>query len=138
MSRIPPGRTRRVSVYQRKKLTSAVLESLHGVLKDTGPRDFTLISSPSPDMQSKKAIYENELKQLENKYRRLRDAYLNGIDSLEDYKESRGGLDRRREELQQLLEKLPPLKQLPKPTAAGFPGGYIPLRKSWRAASLMS
>lgn len=88
-----------------KKLTSAVLESLHGVLKDTGPRDFTLISSPSPDMQSKKAIYENELKQLENKYRRLRDAYLNGVDSLEDYKESRGGLDRRREELQQLLEK---------------------------------
>lgn len=88
-----------------KKLTAAVLESLHRILEDTGFCRFTLISSPSPDIQAKKSIYENELKNLENKYKRIRDAYLNEIDSLEEYRENRSRLDRRREELQLLLEK---------------------------------
>lgn len=89
-----------------KKLTAAVLESLHGIFKNGRPTHFELIQRSRPDAGLTKAVYENELKNLETKYKRIRDAYLNEVDTLEEYRANREALDRRREELQQLLAKL--------------------------------
>ena len=89
-----------------KKLTAAVLESLHKVLDDSQSTSFDLVRSSYSNEEMAKAIYESELRCLENKYKRIRDAYLSEIDTLEEYKANRDMLDKRKEELQQLLSDL--------------------------------
>lgn len=89
-----------------KKLTAAVSESLHKVLENSDPTPFDLIRSAPSDTEMAKTIYENELKGLVHKYKRIREAYLNEVDTLAEYKLNRQLLDRRKEELQQLLANL--------------------------------
>ncbi len=88
-----------------KKLTAAVLDSLHKVRTDCQSTPFDLIRTSYSNDELTKVIYENELKGLDTKYQRIRDAYLNGIDTMEEYKANRDMLDKRKEELNQLIEK---------------------------------
>lgn len=93
-----------VSQYiSEKKLTAAVLESLHKVLKNSDSISFELIRSSYSNDELTKIVYENELKGIENKYKRIREAYLNEIDTLDEYKANREMLDRRKEELEHLI-----------------------------------
>lgn len=89
-----------------KKLTAAVLQSLHDVLSDSDHCSFELIKSTYSDAELDRSIYENELKSLDMKYKRIRDAYINEIDTLEEYKMNRSILDRRKAELEELISKL--------------------------------
>ena len=50
--------------------------------------------------------YEHELSSLDRKMERIREAYLNEIDTLEDYKRNKQMLEKRRIDLQTLLDAL--------------------------------
>ena len=51
-------------------------------------------------------IIQDQIKDLDRKEKRLRAAYMDGIDTLEDYRDARRTLDARREELKKRLEEL--------------------------------
>lgn len=104
-----------------KKLTAAVLESLHQVLDNTAATEFSLVRSTYTDTELERAMYENELKLLENKYKRIKEAYLNEVDTLEEYKANRDMLDLRKNELHQLLQEL----DIPSVNPADYQGHFL-------------
>ena len=72
------------NTIQEKKAVKAILEYLESILKGN---DFELsyiepVRKDGTELQS----YENELKKLESRERRIREAYESGVDSLEEYK----------------------------------------------------
>ena len=89
-----------------KKLTAAVLQSLQEVLSNIEDCSFDLIRTTYTDAELDLAMYENELKLLENKYKRIREAYLNEIDTLDEYKSNKAILDQRMAELETLIANL--------------------------------
>ena len=89
-----------------RKLTAAVTQSLRQVLEAETPCSFSLIRSVHNDLDLEKQIYERELVGLEKKENRIREAYMNEIDTLEEYKNNRAMIARRREELNSLLAAL--------------------------------
>ena len=88
-----------------RKLTAAVLESLKAVTA-SGTATFSLIRSEDYDTDTERMIYETELKDIDNKEKRIKEAYMAGVDSLEEYKANKVILDKRKNELTALLEKL--------------------------------
>ena len=88
-----------------RKLTAAVLESLRSV-KESGTATFFLIRKQDYDTDTERMIYETELKDIDNKEKRIREAYMAGVDSLEEYKANKVILDKRKNELTALLDKL--------------------------------
>lgn len=86
-----------------KKLTAAVLESLHGILAGTEETDFELIRTTLTDTDAERIIYENKLKGLDAKLKRVKEAYMNGVDTLEEYKMNREILNQRKIELEKLI-----------------------------------
>lgn len=97
-----------------RKLTAAVLQSLQKV-RDTGKASFTLIQSHVDDKDAERNIYEEELRGIDAKEKRIREAYMAGVDTLEEYKANRAMLDRRRTELGERLSELQ--KNIPTPEA---------------------
>lgn len=89
-----------------KKLTAAVIQSLQEVLANIEDCSFDLIRTTYTDAELDLAMYENELKLLENKYKRIREAYLNEIDTLDEYKSNKAILDQRKAELETLIANL--------------------------------
>lgn len=88
-----------------RKLTAAVLQSLHAVC-DTGNVTFSLIETQTSDTDTERMIYEAELHDIVNKERRVKEAYMAGVDSLDEYKANKAILDNRRNELRDLLDGL--------------------------------
>lgn len=81
-----------------EEITNILLE-----LKNTGYYfDYNL--SLVQDVGTEKALLQKELKSLDAKERRIKDAYINGIDSMEEYKENKKLLSSRREEIQEKLD----------------------------------
>lgn len=62
--------------------------------------DFSLIN----DEGTEKKLLQNELKSLDVKERRVKDAYINGIDSIEEYRENKKILSSKRKEIQEKLD----------------------------------
>lgn len=89
-----------------RKLTSYVLQSLNEVLSSSDSCSFELIKTSYSNAELDLAMYENELKLLENKYKRIREAYVNEIDTIDEYKANRSILDQRKAELVELISKL--------------------------------
>lgn len=89
-----------------KKLVKAVLDSLHLVLEAQEDTSYTLVKTSYTDTDMERQIYQNELQGLDRKEERIKDAYLNGIDTIEEYKRNREMIDNRRQELQTLLANL--------------------------------
>lgn len=89
-----------------KKLTAAVLASLHKVLDGTKEADFELVHTTLSNAEIERNIYQNELNGLDNKLKRIKDAYLNEVDTLEEYKRNRELLNQRKAELEDLIASL--------------------------------
>lgn len=90
-----------------KKIESTVLSSLKKVLEaDSSPLIFDLVRTYEPETEVNKQLYENELASLDRKEARIREAYMSEIDTLEDYKQNKDILERRRQELQTLLASI--------------------------------
>lgn len=88
-----------------RKLTAAVMQSLRQ-LQESSEVTFTLIHTQEDDTDAERAIYETELQGLDAREKRVREAYMAGVDSLEDYRVNKGILDNRRRELTELLAGL--------------------------------
>lgn len=88
-----------------RKLTAAVLQALHEV-QDTGTAAFTLTQPQVNDRAAERRIYEAELRGIDTKEKRIRNAYMAEADTLEEYKANKEMLDRRRAELNERLEEL--------------------------------
>lgn len=89
-----------------RKLTTAVLESLRDVLDNSDSCQFSVVKANFSDAEMDLMMYKNELKHLEVKYKRIKDAYINEIDSLEEYKLNRAALDQRKSELLSLIAEI--------------------------------
>ncbi|MCI8951253.1 MAG: recombinase family protein [Lachnospiraceae bacterium] len=88
-----------------KKAERSVLESLQRVL-DTGEVDFEYIPKVNKMVVSECALLEAALSKTAIKEQRVREAYENGVDSLDEYKSNKARLLAEREHLQQELRKL--------------------------------
>lgn len=94
------------SVSERK-LTAAVLQSLHDLLQNRETScSFELIRTTYSDSELDMTMYQNELKLLDGKYKRIREAFLAEVDSLEEYKSNKAILDQRKEELEALIAQV--------------------------------
>jgi site-specific DNA recombinase len=89
-----------------RKLIKAVMESLYDVLDNSDTCQFDVIRTKFTDSEMDLFMYKNELKQLDTKYKRIKDAYINEIDSLEEYKLNRQALDQRKKELLSLIDEI--------------------------------
>lgn len=89
-----------------KKLTTAVLSSLQEVAEYKSDVSFRLVHTIQSDSDLEKQLYENELESLKRKERLIKEAYMNEVDSLEEYRHNKELIDRRREELNALLNSL--------------------------------
>lgn len=89
-----------------RKLVGSVTASLRAVLDGTAAADFELVRASLTDAEVERNIYETELKGLAVKLGRAKEAYLNEVDTLEEYRRNRELLDRRKGELEDLIAAL--------------------------------
>ena len=89
-----------------RKLVKAVTDSLRMVLDTQAPLSFDLIRTTYTDSDLDRQIYENELNGLTKKEERVKEAYVNGIDTIEEYRHNREMIDNRRREIELLLSNL--------------------------------
>lgn len=85
-----------------RKLIASVLDSLRSSLTDD-KLEFEIIERKSEYELNTLSLYENELKRIVAKEERARNAYLDGVDSLEEYKRNKELLERRSTELTELI-----------------------------------
>lgn len=89
------------------KAETAVLESLEFVL-ETGDVEFEYIRPIDEKLSEEQAAIEAALSHLAVKELRIRDAYENGIDSLEEYRANKNRLQAERDTLNQDLQRFTP------------------------------
>ncbi|MFR4146729.1 MAG: recombinase family protein [Mediterraneibacter gnavus] len=70
------------------KLEPAVLESIKTVL-DNGKIIYRKIEAKTDDTVDLKTILEDQIKKIDVKLQRIKEAYMNGIDTMEEYKENK-------------------------------------------------
>ncbi len=92
----------------------AVEEVMH-VLEDMAASDqeFYYDLSVITEDKTERSMIQKELHSLENKMKRIKDAYINEIDTLEEYKENKAILIKRQEELQVRLEQSQKVSRFP-------------------------
>ena len=70
------------------KLEPAVLESIKTVLNN-GKITYRKIEAKTDDTVDLKTILEDQIKKIDVKLQRIKEAYMNGIDTMEEYKENK-------------------------------------------------
>lgn len=83
-------------------LAPSVIEALRKAL-DTQDIIYTLVKKQQLEPIDHTAVLENQLAQLKQKEKRIKDAYRDGIDTLEEYKDNKLILQKEREELEKQL-----------------------------------
>lgn len=87
------------------KLEPAVLSSLKEIL-DTKTLSFEYKVIEQTEQVDEKSLLKERLQQLASKEQRIKTAYREGIDTLEEYKNNKGIIDKERNELQQKIAEL--------------------------------
>lgn len=87
------------------KIIEGVKESLQQVLSTQTSLYFELVPIQQEDSNLLQKLYHKELSSLTLKELRIKEAYMKGIDSLEEYQQSKQVLTSRRIELESLLSK---------------------------------
>lgn len=87
------------------KLEPAVLESIKSVL-DTGKITYRKIEAETEDTADLKTILEDQIKKIDVKLQRIKEAYMNGIDTLEEYKENKRIVQGEKDSLEKQLSEL--------------------------------
>lgn len=88
-----------------KKIVSYILDTIEQVI-DSQKLDFELKQTVAPDNKSQYDILLSSLKKIDTKEERVKQAYRDGIDSLEEYKENKEILKKERADLEQRLKEL--------------------------------
>lgn len=87
------------------KLEPAVLESIKSVL-DTGKITYRKIEVKTEDTADLKTILEEQIKKIDVKLQRIKEAYMNGIDTMEEYKENKRIVQGEKDGLEKQLSEL--------------------------------
>lgn len=87
------------------KLEPAVLESIKSVL-DTGKITYRKIEAKTEDTADLKTILEDQIKKIDVKLQRIKEAYMNGIDTMEEYKENKRIVQGEKDILEKQLSEL--------------------------------
>lgn len=87
-----------------KKLVPLILNILE---EDMNKSFIEYEYAPAPSLSNDAKIYEEQLQKLELKEKRIKDAYLDGVDTLEEYKENKRLLEAERRTLEEHLN-IPP------------------------------
>ncbi len=98
------GRHPESQSISERKLTAAVIDSLTAVLSDDNV-EYTIINT-KVDNNTELIIYQEELKRIEERQRRIKQAYQNGVDTLEEYRDNKHMLALRRQELLSKIDNL--------------------------------
>lgn len=80
-------------------------DSLRDILNDNDI-SYSVVYSGSIDQECKLQEYQQRLKKLSAREKRIKDAYLNEIDSLEEYRENKRALDRERDIIESDIKKI--------------------------------
>lgn len=88
-----------------RPIEKMVIEYLESILHSPAIV-YTVISSASADADSKLADLEKQLQKVENKEKRIKAAYLNEIDSLEEYKANKAALLKERSAIEKNIKLL--------------------------------
>lgn len=88
-------------------LEPAVLNSIRSVL-DSGDITYRYIAPETDINVDENLILQEQLKSVENKMNRIKEAYRNGIDTLEEYQDNKRLIQKERDGLLEQLEQLKP------------------------------
>lgn len=87
------------------KLEPAVLESIKTVL-DNGKITYSKIEAKTDDTVDLKTILEDQIKKIDVKLQRIKEAYMNGIDTMEEYKENKQAVQEEKQHLEKQLSEI--------------------------------
>lgn len=87
------------------KLEPAVLESIKTVL-DNGKITYRKIEAKTDDTVDLKTILEDQIKKIVVKLQRIKEAYMNGIDTMEEYKENKQAVQEEKQHLEKQLSEI--------------------------------
>ena len=87
-------------------IEKSVLQSISEVLADSN-LSFRLVKQESKEEINRESLILDQLSRIAGKERRIRDAYRDGIDTLEEYKENKAILVKEQETLEAELEQRP-------------------------------
>lgn len=97
-----------------QKAVTEITNMLHELANYQQQNEYHL--SVIPDINTEHFLLDKELKNLDKKEKRIKDAYINGIDSLEEYKQNKEILAVHRRELQAKLANSGTTASLPSTT----------------------
>lgn len=81
------------------------MESIKSVL-DTGKITYRKIEVKTEDTADLKTILEEQIKKIDVKLQRIKEAYVNGIDTMEEYKENKRIVQGEKDSLEKQLSEL--------------------------------
>ena len=87
------------------KLEPAVLESIKTVL-DSSKITYRKIETKTDDTVDLKTILEDQIKKIDVKLQRIKEAYMNGIDTMEEYKENKQAVQEEKQHLEKQLSEI--------------------------------
>lgn len=87
------------------KLEPAVLESIKTVL-DSSKITYRKIETKTDDTVDLKTILEDQIKKIDVKLQRIKEAYMNGIDTIEEYKENKQAVQEEKQHLEKQLSEI--------------------------------
>lgn len=87
------------------KLEPAVLESIKTVLNN-GKITYRKIETKTDDTVDLKTILKDQVKKIDVKLQRIKEAYMNGIDTMEEYKENKQAVQEEKQHLEKQLSEI--------------------------------
>ena len=90
-----------------------IISGLEGFL-DTGIVYYTVISTESNDNAQRIDFLQHQLNKLDQRERRAKEAYLNGIDTIDEYKKNRLSIQDDRNTIQLEIDSLSQIKKYAK------------------------
>lgn len=91
-------------------MTEAVLRSMNNMLTDS-PSVFTFsIATDEPNL----VAYSNQLKKIDQKLKRIKAAYVDGIDTISEYKSNKAVLQEERHNIEKLIKEAKKVKNIGK------------------------
>lgn len=88
------------------KLEKAVLDSLKSILSGSSSISYEKVKIKKPAGDSEISIIKSQLERIDIKEKRLTAAYLDGIDTIDEYRANKEKLSEERSELQMQLDKV--------------------------------
>ena len=73
---------------------------------DNGKITYRKIEAKTDDTVDLKTILEDQIKKIDVKLQRIKEAYMNGIDTMEEYKENKQAVQEEKQHLEKQLSEI--------------------------------